>query len=63
MKILLIQSPRQYWPFLSEGDNYILPQWMPYIAGALTEAGYDVTCLDCVASHTGWKSIENIIKQ
>ncbi len=63
MRILLIQSPRRYWPFLSEGDNYILPQWMPYIAASLRNAGHEVICLDCVASHTGWKSLEDIIRK
>lgn len=62
MKILLIQSPRKYWPFLSEGDNYVLPQWMPYIASAIREKGHYVRCLDCTASHIGWKSLEKIIK-
>lgn len=63
MKVLLIQSPRRYWPFLSEGDNYILPQWMPYIAASLRKAGHDVSCLDCVASHTGWNTLESIIRK
>ncbi|MFC2091837.1 B12-binding domain-containing radical SAM protein [Elusimicrobiota bacterium] len=63
MKVLLIQSPRRYWPFLSEGDNYILPMWMPCIAAALRNSGHDVTCIDCMASKTGWKKLETIISE
>jgi anaerobic magnesium-protoporphyrin IX monomethyl ester cyclase len=63
MKILLIQSPRRYWPFLSEGDNYILPQWLPYIASSLRQAGHEVECIDCVAMKIGWKSLESIIRK
>ncbi|MFH1415682.1 MAG: radical SAM protein [Elusimicrobiota bacterium] len=63
MKVILIQSPRRYWPFLSEGDNYILPQWMPCLAASLRNAGHEIKCIDCAATHTGWKSLEDIIRK
>ena len=57
MKLLLIQPPKQFWPYISEGDNYLLPQWMVCLASAARAAGHDVRLIDCAPEKTGWKSL------
>lgn len=57
MRVLLVQPPRKYWPFTSEGDNFLLQQALPALAGALREAGIEVHVLDCMPLHIGWRSL------
>lgn len=57
MKLLLIQPPKRFWPYISEGDNFLLPQWMVCLAAAAREAGYTVRCIDCAPLKLGWKSL------
>lgn len=63
MKVLLIISPRYYWPFINEGDNFLLPQSCVCLASALREAGYKVNIVDCMASRVGWRSLARLIKE
>ncbi|MCX5867905.1 MAG: radical SAM protein [Proteobacteria bacterium] len=63
MKVLLVQPPRYYWPFISEGDNYLLPQALPYLAGAVREKGYEVKVIDCLPEKIGWESLAKIISE
>ena len=35
MRIVLVQPPRKFWPYTSEGDNYLLQQALPALAGVL----------------------------
>ena len=43
MRVLIVQPPRMYWPFTSEGDNFLLQQALPALAGALrAEPGVEV---------------------
>ena len=62
MKVLLIRSPRYYWPFINEYDNFILPQSLPCLAAALRANGISVKIIDCMPIKMGWKSLENHIK-
>ena len=39
MRVLLIAPPRRYWPFTSEGDNYLLQQALPHLASVLRAEG------------------------
>jgi anaerobic magnesium-protoporphyrin IX monomethyl ester cyclase len=57
MRVLLVQPPRKYWPFTSEGDNFLLQQALPALAGALRAAGIEVHVLDCMPLHIGWRSL------
>ena len=56
MKVLLVSSPRYYWPYMNEDDNFLLPQSLVCLAAVLREAGIQVKILDCMASKIGWKS-------
>ncbi len=62
MKILLVNSPRKFWPYINEEDNFVLPQWMPAIGAIARQAGHQVQCLDCMVSKVGWTSLRQIIK-
>ncbi|MBI2060425.1 MAG: cobalamin B12-binding domain-containing protein [Nitrospirae bacterium] len=63
MKVLLVQSPRYYWPYVGEGDNHLMPQWMPCLAASIRQAGHSVRAVDCMASHIGWRSLADIIRE
>jgi hypothetical protein len=39
MKVALVQPPRCYWPYTSEGDNFLLQQALPALAAPLRAAG------------------------
>ncbi|MBU1088032.1 MAG: cobalamin-dependent protein, partial [Candidatus Omnitrophica bacterium] len=62
MKVLLIRSPRYYWPFINEYDNFLLPQSLPCLAAALRQSGVSVKVIDCMPMKMGWKSLESYIK-
>ncbi|MBN95839.1 MAG: hypothetical protein CL928_17500 [Deltaproteobacteria bacterium] len=62
MKVMLIFSPRYYWPFVSEGDNYLVPQSLVYLSAVLREAGHDVRVYDCMPLKMGWRSLENAMR-
>ena len=57
MRVLLVQPPRKYWPYTSEGDNFLLQQALPALAAPLRNAGMDVHVLDCMPLHIGWRSL------
>ncbi len=61
-KAILVAPPRLYWPFLNEGDNFLLPQWMVCLAAVLRENDVETRCLDCMASKVGWRSLEEELK-
>lgn len=63
MRILLVQPPRCYWPYTSEGDNFLLQQALPALAAALIEAGFEVHVLDCMPLHIGWRSLADEVKR
>jgi anaerobic magnesium-protoporphyrin IX monomethyl ester cyclase len=62
MKVALVQPPRCYWPYTSEGDNFLLQQALPALAAPLRAAGHDVTVLDCMPLHIGWRSLGDQLK-
>ncbi|MBF0298401.1 MAG: cobalamin-dependent protein [Oligoflexia bacterium] len=61
MKVILIQPPRKYWPYLNEGDNYILPLWMPCLAAICLQKKYQIICIDCMSQKIGWNSLSKIL--
>jgi anaerobic magnesium-protoporphyrin IX monomethyl ester cyclase len=63
MRVLLVQPPRKYWPFTSEGDNFLLQQALPTLAAPLREAGMDVHVIDCMPLHIGWRSLADEVKR
>ncbi len=63
MRVLIVQPPRKYWPFTSEGDNFLLQQALPTLAAPLRNAGMDVQIIDCMPSHIGWASLADEIKR
>ncbi|MFZ5480715.1 MAG: B12-binding domain-containing radical SAM protein [Myxococcota bacterium] len=63
MRVLLVQPPRKYWPFTSEGDNFLLQQALPALAAPLRDAGFDVHVLDCMPLHVGWRSLADEVRR
>ncbi|HJN72730.1 MAG TPA: radical SAM protein [Myxococcota bacterium] len=57
MRVLLVQPPRRYWPYTSEGDNFLLQQAMPALAAVARDAGHEVEVIDCMPLHVGWRSL------
>ncbi len=62
MRVLLVQPPRRYWPYTSEGDNFLLQQAMPHLAAVAREAGHEVRILDCMPLHVGWRSLYDQVR-
>lgn len=63
MKVLLIRSPRYYWPFINEYDNFLLPQSLPCLATVLRNAGIEVKIIDCMPLRIGWKSLYKLVEE
>ena len=57
MRILLVQPPRCYWPYTSEGDNFLLQQALPALGAVARDQGHDVEIIDCMPTHTGWRTL------
>ena len=62
MRVMFVFSPRYYWPFVSEGDNYLVPQSLVYLAAVMREAGHQVSVYDCMPLKMGWKSLEQTMR-
>ena len=58
MRVMFVFSPRYYWPFVSEGDNYLVPQALVYLGAAVRAAGHEVSIYDCMPLKMGWQSLE-----
>jgi radical SAM superfamily enzyme YgiQ (UPF0313 family) len=52
-----------YWPFTSEGDNFLLQQALPALAGSLRAEGIEVHVIDCMPLHIGWKSLADELER
>ncbi|MCK5493878.1 MAG: cobalamin-dependent protein, partial [Candidatus Omnitrophica bacterium] len=63
MRILIVAPPRKYWPFVSEQDNFLVPQSLPYLGAILRDNGFKVRLLDCMPLKIGWKSLSKIITE
>ncbi len=59
---MLIQPPRCYWPFTSEGDNFLVPQHLVYLAAVARAAGHEVEVIDCMPAHIGWRSLAQRVR-
>ena len=64
MRVAIVQPPRMYWPYTSEGDNFLLQQALPALAGALrAEGDIEVHVVDCMPLHIGWRSLADELKR
>jgi anaerobic magnesium-protoporphyrin IX monomethyl ester cyclase len=63
MKVFLIRSPRYYWPFINEYDNFLLPQSLPCLATVLKKEGIDIRVFDCSPLKMGWQGLRNLLKE
>ena len=63
VRVVLVQPPRKYWPYTSEGDNFLLQQALPTLAAPLRDAGHDVHVIDCMPLHIGWSSLADELKR
>ncbi len=63
MRVVIVQPPRKYWPFTSEGDNFLLQQALPALAAPLREAGMEVQVIDCMPLHIGWRSLADELRR
>lgn len=62
MRVLLVQPPRYYWPYIGEGDNHLMPQWLACLGGMVRRAGHEVELVDCMASKIGWRALAELIR-
>ena len=63
MRVVIVQPPRKYWPYTSEGDNFLLQQALPALAAPLRAAGMDVHVIDCMPLHIGWRSLADELRR
>jgi len=63
MKVLIIQPPKYYWPYISTDDNFLVPQALPCLGAVVREAGMDVRLIDCSPMKMGWKSLASEIEK
>lgn len=57
MRVLLVHGPRKFWPFIHEQDNYLVPQNLICLAAYLRRAKIDVSIIDCLPLHIGYRSL------
>ena len=62
MRVLLVQPPRCYWPYTSEGDNFLLQQALPALAAVARAEGHEVKVIDCMPLHIGWRSLYHEVR-
>ena len=62
MRVMLVQPPRCYWPYTSEGDNFLLQQALPALAAVARKRGDEIKVVDCMPLHVGWKSLYDEIR-
>jgi anaerobic magnesium-protoporphyrin IX monomethyl ester cyclase len=64
MRVVIVQPPRMYWPYTSEGDNFLLQQALPALAAVLrAEPGIEVHVIDCMPLHIGWRTLAEELKR
>lgn len=63
MKVLLVRSPRHYWPFINEYDNFLLPQSLVCLGAAVRQAGHNVKIIDCMPLKMGWNSLRRVMEE
>jgi len=57
LKVLLIQPPKYFWPYISADDNFLTPQALPCLGAVVRAAGMEVRLIDCSPMKMGWKSL------
>ena len=63
MRVVLVAPPRRYWPYVSEGDNFMLPQALPALAAAALQDDHEVRIVDCMPLHLGWRSLGALLER
>ncbi len=63
MKVLLIQPPKYFWPYISADDNFLVPQALPCLGAVARDAGMDMRLIDCSPMKMGWKSLATEIER
>ena len=63
MDVLLVSTPRHYWPFVSADDNFVVPQALVYLAAHARDAGLSVGIVDCMPIKMGWRSLADTIRE
>jgi anaerobic magnesium-protoporphyrin IX monomethyl ester cyclase len=63
MRVLIVQPPRGYWPYVSEGDNFLVQQALPALGAIAREEGHDVRVVDCMPMKIGWKSLFELVRE
>ncbi len=63
MRVVLVHPPRRYWPYVSEGDNFMLPQALPALAASARLDGHEVRVVDSMPLHLGWRSLAALIER
>jgi anaerobic magnesium-protoporphyrin IX monomethyl ester cyclase len=62
MRVLLVQPPRCYWPYVSAEDNYLVQQALPALAAVARRDGHEIKVLDCLPICMGWRTLHDEIK-
>ena len=62
MRVLLVHPPRGYWPYVSEGDNFLVQQALPALAAVAREEGHEVKAIDCLPIRMGWRTLYEEVK-
>ncbi len=61
MKVLIIQPPKYFWPYISSDDNFLVPQALPCLASVLQQHGHLVRLIDCSPMRIGWQTLKQVI--
>ena len=62
MRVLIVHPPRGYWPYVSEGDNFLVQQALPALAAVARAEGHEVKAIDCLPIRMGWRTLYEEIK-
>jgi len=65
MKVFIVKPPRKIWPYISEDDNFLLPQALPVLGAVIKKAfpKIKIKIIDCLPYKIGWKSLIKIIEK
>jgi anaerobic magnesium-protoporphyrin IX monomethyl ester cyclase len=61
MRVLLVQPPRRYWPYVAAEDNYLVQQALPALAAVARQDGHEVKVIDCLPVRMGWRTLHQEI--
>ncbi len=61
--VLLVSTPRHFWPFVAADDNFVVPQALVYLAAHLRQNGVRVQILDCMPLKMGWRTLAQKVRE